>query len=50
MMPLLPGSDDHDYHVYGEIRINGHKIRAMLDTGATSSILTRSAAQKWGST
>ncbi|EGD59576.1 TPR repeat-containing protein [Novosphingobium nitrogenifigens DSM 19370] len=48
MMPLLPGSDDHDYHVYGEIRINGHKIRAMLDTGATSSILTRSAAQKVG--
>ena len=44
---LLPGSNDNDHHLYGELLINGHSVRAMLDTGA-QTLLSRHAAERVG--
>jgi predicted aspartyl protease/tetratricopeptide (TPR) repeat protein len=45
---LLPGEDEHDKHIYVEVTLNGHALRAVLDTGAPTSIITRHAALRAG--
>ena len=45
---LLKGDDEHDQHIYAKGEINGTSIRLMLDTGASSSVLNRSAAERAG--
>jgi predicted aspartyl protease/tetratricopeptide (TPR) repeat protein len=46
-MRLLSGSNANDHHIYGELQINGHTVRAMLDTGA-ETLLSRRAAERVG--
>jgi predicted aspartyl protease/tetratricopeptide (TPR) repeat protein len=38
----------NDYHIYVEVIINGKSLRAMLDSGAPTSIVGRHAAEKAG--
>lgn len=42
-----PG-EDHDYHIYGEVMVNGHRLTAMFDTGAPDSALNLEGARKAG--
>jgi predicted aspartyl protease/tetratricopeptide (TPR) repeat protein len=46
-MRLLAGNNSNDHHIYGELQINGHTVRAMLDTGA-ETLLSRRAAERVG--
>lgn len=39
---------DGGSHILCKIRINGHKMRALIDTGASRSILARDALSKLG--
>ncbi len=43
---LLPPDNQYDHHIYVEVLINGHALRAVLDTGAPHSIVYRHAAQR----
>jgi len=43
---LLSPDHDNDHHIYIEVLINGHPLRAVLDTGAPDSIVYRRAAQR----
>lgn len=45
---LLDGSYPGDNHIFVEVLVNGHSLRAMLDTGAPTSIIGRHAAQNAG--
>lgn len=45
---LLPASSPSSKHIYTRITVNGVKMRAMLDTGAPGSVLSRQAAQRAG--
>jgi predicted aspartyl protease/tetratricopeptide (TPR) repeat protein len=45
---LLPGLHENDHHIYLEVMVNGHSLRAMLDTGAPDTILGSHAAQRVG--
>jgi len=47
-MPLLYGNDSSDHHIYAEMTINGRPMRAMLDTGAPTTLLSRRAAERAG--
>ena len=46
-MRMLAGNNEFDHHIYGEVVINGHTMRAMLDTGA-ETLLSRRAAERAG--
>jgi clan AA aspartic protease (TIGR02281 family) len=46
--PLLEGGMNSPSHIYTSITVNGVKMRAMLDTGAPGTILSRQAARKAG--
>lgn len=46
--PLLDGGFSSPNHIYTTITVNGVKLRAMLDTGAPGTILSRAAAQRAG--
>lgn len=46
--PLLDGGLGTPKHIFTSITVNGVKLRAMLDTGAPGTILSRQAAQKAG--
>ncbi len=46
-MPLLAGNSASDHHIFAELQINGHAVRAMLDTGA-ETLLSRHAAERVG--
>lgn len=45
---LLSGENDHDHHIYVEVFVNGHSMRAALDTGSPTTIIGRSAAERAG--
>lgn len=45
---LLSSGVNNSKHIYTHITVNGVKLRAMLDTGAPQSSLSRRAAQKAG--
>ncbi|WP_395335972.1 aspartyl protease family protein [Novosphingobium sp. BL-8H] len=45
---LLNGNYPGDYHIYVEVFVNGHPLRALLDTGAPTSIIGRHAAENAG--
>ena len=45
---LLPPDHANDHHIYVEVVINGHSLRAILDTGAPDTILSRGAAGRVG--
>lgn len=45
---LLNGSTPSDNHIYVEVFVNGHPLRAVLDTGAPTSIIGRHAAEEAG--
>ncbi len=45
---LFRGQYDKDFHIYVEVIVNGHSLRAMLDSGAPSSLIGRHAAQSVG--
>ena len=49
VMPTAP-SETGDHHTIGEIEINGKHFRAIFDTGAGLSMLSRSAAARIGLT
>lgn len=44
----LISAQENDHHIFGELSINGHTLRAMLDTGADTSIVSRRAAERAG--
>ena len=46
-MPLLAGNNPNDHHLFAQVQINGHAVRAMLDTGA-ETLLSRHAAERVG--
>lgn len=48
MVPLLPSADTRDHGFKLSVTINGQKIDAMFDTGAETSLLSRSAALRAG--
>ncbi len=43
---LLGTDNANDHHIYVEVLINGHALRAVLDTGAPTTIVYRHAAQR----
>ena len=45
---LLSPDHDKDHHIYVEISINGHALRAMLDTGAPTTFVGRHAVVRAG--
>ncbi|MBS0254264.1 MAG: retroviral-like aspartic protease family protein [Proteobacteria bacterium] len=45
---LLPAEGEHDLKARVSVLINGHKVIAELDTGATATLLTRRAALQAG--
>lgn len=45
---LLPGANEHDHHIFVEVIVNGHTLRAMLDSGAPISTINRHAAERAG--
>lgn len=45
---VLAGEHDGDHHIYVEVFVNNRAVRAMLDTGATTSILGSRAARRAG--
>jgi predicted aspartyl protease len=45
---LLGAQYPNDYHIYVEVIVNGKSLRAVLDTGAPTSIIGRHAAEKAG--
>lgn len=46
--PLLDGGFAMPSHIFTTITVNGVKMRAMLDTGAPGTVLSRAAAEKAG--
>lgn len=46
----LPPQQDRDQHIYAEVTVNGKKLRAMFDTGAPTSSITRRSAELAGLT
>jgi tetratricopeptide (TPR) repeat protein/predicted aspartyl protease len=48
VIPIQPFQPPVIYHLIGTVKINGHPIRAMFDTGATNSLLARRAAERAG--
>jgi tetratricopeptide (TPR) repeat protein len=49
LVDILP-MDDRQRHTIGTVTVNGVKLRAMFDTGATSSMMTLAAAKRAGVT
>ena len=45
---LLNGENERDRHIYVEVFVNGHPLRAVLDSGAPTTIINRSAAERAG--
>ena len=45
---LLDGDNSNDHHIYVEVIVNGHPLRAILDSGAPDSIIGRHAATRIG--
>lgn len=45
---LQPGSNERDMHIYASVTVNGVPFKALLDTGAPISSLSRRAAQRAG--
>jgi predicted aspartyl protease/tetratricopeptide (TPR) repeat protein len=45
---LFRGDQDKDYHIYVEVIVNGHSLRALLDSGAPDSLIGRHAAERAG--
>jgi len=45
---LLSPDHENDHHIHVEVLINGHAMRAMLDTGAPDTIIGRHAAVRAG--
>ncbi len=45
---LFSGEGDNDRHIYVEVLVNDHSMRAVLDTGAATSIIGRHAAERAG--
>ncbi|WP_395396967.1 aspartyl protease family protein [Novosphingobium sp. BL-8A] len=45
---LFDGSYPGDHAIYVEVFVNGHSVRAVLDTGAPASIIGRHAAESAG--
>jgi predicted aspartyl protease/tetratricopeptide (TPR) repeat protein len=45
---LLSGESERDHHIYVEVSINGHSLRAMLDTGAPQTSIGSHAAARAG--
>ncbi len=45
---LLSGDRDNDHHIYVEVMINDHSLRAVLDSGSPTSIIGRRAAERAG--
>jgi predicted aspartyl protease/tetratricopeptide (TPR) repeat protein len=45
---LFRGDRDNDYHIYVEVIVNGHSLRAVLDSGAPQSLIGRHAAERAG--
>ena len=45
---LLNPERDNDHHIYLEMIVNGHSLRAMLDSGAPETMLGRRAAERIG--
>lgn len=44
----LVDSEDTGPHIVTEVVLNGHRFRAVLDTGARTSVITRAAAEQAG--
>ncbi len=45
---LFSGDRPTDHHIYVEVLVNDHSLRAILDTGAPTSIIGRHAAERAG--
>ncbi|RDI97543.1 hypothetical protein DVT68_17295 [Dyella solisilvae] len=45
---IEPGDNGHDRRTFINVMINGHKVRAMVDSGADATVLTRDAAERIG--
>ena len=45
---MLSGVQENDRHIYVEVIVNGQSLRAMLDSGAPTTIIGRHAAEKAG--
>jgi predicted aspartyl protease len=45
---LLRAKDESDSHIYADALINGKHVRVMFDTGAPTTTIARSAAEKAG--
>lgn len=45
---LLNGNGETDRHIYVEVVVNGHSLRAVLDSGAPDSVIGRHAAENAG--
>ncbi|TCM20442.1 tetratricopeptide repeat protein [Novosphingobium sp. PhB165] len=45
---LLGGAFPNDHHIYVEVFVNGHPLRAMLDSGAPTSVIGRHAVGQAG--
>lgn len=42
---LMPGTNEYDSHIYVEVIVNGHVLRAMLSTSSLTKIGSRAAAR-----
>lgn len=45
---LFSGEREDDHHIYVEVMVNNHSLRAVLDSGAMTSIIGRHAAERAG--
>jgi tetratricopeptide (TPR) repeat protein len=48
MADIEPADNQHDRRTFFDVMINGKKVRALLDSGAPATVLTRSAAERVG--
>ena len=48
VIPIEPFSPPTTYHIKGTVLINGKPVRAMFDSGAGATVLTRRAAERAG--
>lgn len=48
VIPIDAEVDDRPGQITGRVKINGHSVKALFDTGAGASLLTREAAERVG--